>query len=130
MTVKFGFKEISTVISAIIAVSSIIYAMGVKDANKDNHSARIEKNVNLLLTNDSLKTLQLGEVIRIMNDHLEANKMQSQAVTALTKSVNSLALKVAETPGEYAKIMQGLTFEVVETKSYFPDTKIKITPIK
>jgi glucose-6-phosphate 1-dehydrogenase len=129
-------KYIKEIISALTFLSGIIiavYGFGVKNANKDNHSAKIESNVNLLLKNDSLKTLQFKDFAEILNKHLDATKSEKNDFKALINSVNSLALKIAETPAEYARIMQGLTFEVVQDepmKSVFPNPKIRITPIK
>jgi hypothetical protein len=117
------------IIMAAYGGYKFIYGLGFEGANKENNSARIEKNVNLLLKSDTLKTKQYAELLIIVTGHLKSNKLQDSSFDALTKSVKALAQVVAKTPAEYVRLLEGKSFEVIQDepmKSVFPSPKVRI----
>jgi hypothetical protein len=134
MTKPLPIKEIVAALGFLTGAVTFVYGLGFKNANKENSNADLVQTVtDLKQTVMDLKdtvvcnsTIQRTLIIEVAK--------QGTAKDKLTNSVTSLALKVAASPLEFAKIMEGKTFEVIPqepTKSMeAPELRIKITPQK
>jgi hypothetical protein len=118
-------KDYIGYISGIVGVVSFVFALGIKSANKDNHNAGIEKKVDILVKNDSLKTVQYYELLEFNKILVPYMEKQDQLIQNYSNFVQDNTRSVQE----WKTYMNGLTFEIIQQepmKSIFPETKIKI----
>ena len=133
MIKSLTIKEISIYLSLAGSILLWVYNFGGKNAVKDVNTVdltekvtRLEKNMDIFSADQQSLILTVGNFQKRFDNYV---MKQDQ----LSGSIKSLALKVAESPLEFARIMEGKTFEVVQDepmKSIFPSPKIRITPIK
>jgi hypothetical protein len=133
------FKSVQGIAMSVISIGTILTTLLIshdtrlkKKFIEDAKNQDDEQTIKNLSSDVSKMTIQFNDLVNTLNAHLKLNKAQDSSFKVLTKSVNALALTVAKTPLEYARIMQGVQFELVqseEMKSVFPETKIKIIKI-
>jgi hypothetical protein len=125
-------SSVSFLLSAALAVFSYlslhntsIKKQAIEDYVKQNKQVNYEIKVDTLVN-------RMDRVLSSLTLHLADNKQARTEFVSLQNSVKSLALKVAESPLEFARIMEGKTFEIVQyepIKNVFPDPKIRMRKI-
>ena len=124
-------KDLIAALSFCGAVVMFFYARGVKDANKENNTAELTEKVSKLEQNMTIFSADQQSLILTVGDIKERFDNYVMKQDQLSGSVKLLALKVAASPLEFSKILDGKTFEIVPSeKKSMPEMKIKITPIK
>ena len=122
-------KEIIAGFTFVVGAATFIYGLGIKNANKDSNSAKIESTVNKLWVNDSLKTIWLNELSESYKMILPYMDKQDKLVQNYSKFVQDNTRTVQE----WKTYMNGLTFEIIQEPARDKDKleiKTTIIPIK
>jgi hypothetical protein len=127
MTKNIPIKEIIAGLGFVTGAVTFVYGLGLKNANKENHNAQLENKVdaiggqvNLLMKNDSLKTMQFEEFMRLLNDNIADSKRQKSDFMTLEKSyVNTLTF--------INRLDEVIRYYENKQEAEKPEFKIKIT---
>jgi hypothetical protein len=128
MLKNIGIKEIIAALGFLTGAITFVYGLGFKNANKDNRNLILESKVDMLVKNDSLKTMQFEVFMQLMNEQKTSLDTYVNQQKALVKNYSQFVQDNTKSVQEWKTYMNGLTFEIVSSK--FPDTKILIQPIK
>jgi hypothetical protein len=127
---RLTLKAILPYLGYVIAAGTALYTWGRKDESNKNNITGIEKNVNLLLKSDTLKTMQFAEFTNLLNEHLIATQKQENNFKALERShVNTLTIinrldeviKYYESKARYERQVDSMKF---------PEVRTRIIPVK
>jgi hypothetical protein len=129
---RLTLKAILPYLGYLIAAGTALYTWGRKDESNKNNITGIEKNVNLLLKSDTLKTMQFAEFTKLLNEHLIATQKQEIDFKILIRNYSKFVQANTQGVQEWKEFMQGLTFEVMQEepmKSVSPGPRIRIKQI-